>query len=296
MNASQVLGRLLPLLVAILALISPTLTIATTCNEDCHARCRSCISYDLGFAKDEKCVIEPRCHLDCEAEKKTACAFSTPVPSIPSPPTNPFDLPRQLNQACKVPFENFTHATIAYCANWQGRADDLFLVEDAKAYLVQLGLAQMSEFSGVDIRWCPLRGGGMAPEADRILLNPSLKNDRRQLVATLGHELQHMRQYRRWRSDDFKCRYSKELAAGKGQERANYVEREAYEFEDRVKEAWDQATSVPSPRPPPVRPLPSRLSQRCGTPFGACLMNGEFPVGNSCWCPSVRGPIGGAVF
>ena len=276
---------------------------ATTCNEDCHGRCRKCISYDLGFAKDEKCVIEPSCHLQCEAEKKAACAINTPIPSIPRVPNDPTDIRRQLEQTCKAPFESFTHGTIAYCANWGGRADDLHLVEDAKAHLVRLGFARMSEFSGVDIRWCPLNGSGMAPETGRILLHPSLKNNQRALVKTLGHELLHMRQYARWGGDSFKCRYSQELANGRGQDRGNHVEREAYEFEDKVAEAWDRAIATRGQAPqqmqqpgfPAQTPMP-RISPRCGTPFGACFMNGAFPIGSACWCPSWQGPVSGSVF
>ena len=215
-------------------MLAPSLSGATTCNEDCHGRCRQCIKYDLGFIKDEKCVIEPQCHLRCEAEKKIACAINTPVPQIPSLPSNPLD-PRQWQQSCKAPFEAFTHSTIAHCANWAGRADDMDLVVKAKRTLELIGIASPGELSNVDIRWCPLNGSGMVPEAGRILLNPNLKSDAFNLHATLAHELHHIRQHRRWGSDDFKCRYSGELIAGKGQGRANSVERDAYEYEDHAK-------------------------------------------------------------
>lgn len=303
MSASSTLSKALRYFVCFAICTVSISVYATTCNEDCHARCRKCVSYDLGFAKDEKCVIEPTCHLQCEAEKKTACAIGTPIPQIPSLPRDPVDIERQLKQTCKAPFEAFTHSTIAYCANWSGRADDLFLIEQAKDQLYRLGFATQSDFAGVDIRWCPLNGSGMVPESGRVLLHPALKNDQRSLVSTLGHELHHLRQYRRWGGDDFKCRYSKEMAAGHGQERANYVEREAYEYEDQVKAAWDNALSFrgqpPSSMAQPVHPIPApypQLSPRCGTPMGACLMNGAGPIGASCWCPSWQGPIQGAVF
>lgn len=305
MDPPRILQCLARVCLAVAVVLTALPTSATTCDEDCHGRCRRCVSYDLGFMKDEKCVIEPQCHLACEAEKKTACLIRTPVPQVPRIPTDPIDLQRQLDQTCKAPFEAFTHPVIAYCANWPGRASDLTLVERAKVELVQLGYAQMGEFAGVDIRWCPINGSGMVPETRRVLLHPDLKNDQRALVSTLGHELHHLRQYRRWGGDDFKCRYSKELASGKGQERANYVEREAYEYEDRIKVAWDQAISrrpqAPSgqsrPRPIPIPPTGQpRFSVRCDTPFGVCLMNGQGPVGDSCWCPSWQGPVAGRVF
>lgn len=287
----------------VVSVVGVTDTYATTCSEDCHARCRKCVKYDLGLIKDEKCIIEPSCHLSCEAEKKLACSLATPVPAVPRLPSDPLDIPKQLEQTCKAPFEAITHSTIAYCANWGGRADDLHLVEDAKQHLVRLGFAQHNEFAGIDIRWCPIHGSGMAPERGRILLHPNLKNNQRALVKTLGHELVHMRQYARWGSDSFKCRYSQEMGRGHAQDRRNYVEREAYEYEDRIGAAWDRATAtngrlgrnlmqsaIPLPQPPPP------ISPRCGTPFGACLMNGAFPVGSTCWCPSWQGPVGGTVF
>lgn len=209
---------------------------STTCDEDCHGRCRQCIKYDLGFIKDEKCAIEPQCHLRCEIEKKAACALRTPIPSIPTLPTNPLLAPRELEQACKVPFESFTHSTIAYCANWSGRADDLDKVDSAKQILISLGLASASEFNGIDIRWCPLNGSGMVPESNRMLLNPKLKSSEFALVSTLAHEMHHIRQFRQWGGDSFKCRYSTEMLRGNGQSRANAVERDAYEYEDQVEE------------------------------------------------------------
>ncbi len=232
LNLDKWVGLIACFLMAVV--FEPRIAVSTTCDEDCHERCRQCIEYDLGFIKDEKCIIEPQCHLGCEAEKKLACAIETPIPQIPFTPTNPLN-PRLWKQSCKAPFEALTHSTIAYCANWTGRADDLDDISRAQRTLEIIGIAKPGELSGVDIRWCPLNGSGMVPESGRILLHPNLKKDLFNLHATLAHELQHIRQHRRWGSDEFKCRYSRELVAGRGQGRANSVEREAYEYEDQVK-------------------------------------------------------------
>ena len=210
---------------ACLILMFSSFAWATDCDTDCHDRCRQCL---LGA-----CVVEPTCHLQCEVEKKAACAINTPIPHIPSPS----EIPNNLATSCAAPFEQFVHATIAYCANWGGRADDLYLIGEARDALVDAGYFDIGEFDGVDIRWCPINGSGMVPERNRVLLHPDLKSNPLDLAATLGHEMIHIRQYRHWGPDDFKCRYSGELISGKGQGRANYIEREAYEFEDEIRSA-----------------------------------------------------------
>lgn len=264
---------------------SVTFARATDCDTDCHKRCRRC-----AFGA---CLIEPTCHLQCEIEKKAACAIRSPVPHVPS--TN--EILTNPTQACAPPFEAFTNPVIAYCANWPGRADDLHLVEHAKATLIRAQLVAPWAFSGVDIRWCPLsNGSGMAPARNRILLHPDRKHNAFGLAVLLAHEMKHKEQWDRW-GDDFKCRYGGQMLQGRGQGRGNDVEREAYEFEDHAARvlsplfAANGAGSSPTSAP---MPLPM-MSQRCVMPMGACPMAMPGPVGASCWCPSPGGPIGGRI-
>lgn len=226
--------RVLVVLCAVLILVC-THARATSCDEDCVGRCRRCVSWNVGFAKDEKCITEPSCNLQCEIEKKAACAIKTPVPHIPSAsdidPINPGKI---LQVACKTPFEDYVHSVVAVCANSPGRSADLNLIDDAKNTLIGAGIYPQSDFSGVDIRWCDLRAAsGMTPVKDHVLLNPNLKSDAAGLAEVLGHEMVHIAQFRRWRTDDFECRYSQQLPKGTG--RDNSVEEEAYAFQDSIK-------------------------------------------------------------
>jgi hypothetical protein len=256
--------------------------LATSCDEDCVGRCRRCL---LGG-----CITEPACHLQCETEKRAACLIRTPIPHVPSTtdidPTNPG---RTLDALCKIPFENYTHSVIAYCANWPGRSDFLDLIEQAKNILVGAGIFSAGEFAGVDIRWCPLQAAdGMAPAQNRILLNPSLRTNIATLAIVLGHEMFHQRQYRNWGSDNFQCRYSRELPKGTG--RDNAVEGEAYEFQDRITPViWNfinrQGTSSLPPAP--------ALTQICSTPFGGCQLPMPIGVGQPCNCLGPSGFIPG---
>ena len=74
----------------------------------------------------------------------------------------------------------------------------------------------------------------MTPEKDLILLNPILKSNMALLARNLGHEMFHVDQYRRWGSDEFQCRYSKELLRTQSTGRDNAVEAGAYAFMDRI--------------------------------------------------------------
>lgn len=285
---------------------------AITCNEDCHRRCRKCV-----FGA---CVVEPTCHLQCEAAKKAACAVRTTIPDIVLPP-RPEDIadPRRLicHSSFLPAYETFVHGTAAYCANWEGRSNNMHLIQDAVALLQQAGLFGPAEFQGVDIRWCPLNANGMVPTAGKVLLNPRLQGDRLNLAVTLAHEMIHIRQFRRWPSGEFQCRYGEQLVQGRGQGPSNNVEREAYNFENPARDALlrvlNAATPGPGfppgpppgfpPVPPPGVPLPPQggpipqppmaMSGRCITPAGVCFMMAPGPMGAPCWCPTPGGPLQG---
>jgi hypothetical protein len=148
----------------------------------------------------------------------------------------------QALQLCKRPFEEYAQIVVAACANWSGRADDPDIIEAAKAVLTRAGVLSAADFDGVDISWCPLGAGawGMTPAKDHILLNPILKSDMALLARNLGHEMFHISQYRRWGSDEFQCRYSKELLRTRSTGRDNAVEAGAYAFADHIGPAIDR--------------------------------------------------------
>ena len=161
---------------------------------------------------------------------------------------------RQALQLCKRPFEEYVRIVVAACANWGGRADDPDIIEAARAVLIRAGVLSAADFAGVDISWCPLGPGawGMTPAKDHILLNPILKSDMALLARNLGHEMFHVGQYRRWGSDEFQCRYSKELLRTQSTGRDNAVEAGAYAFADNIGPAIDRVLKsgtgkLPSP-------------------------------------------------
>ena len=132
-------------------------------------------------------------------------------------------------------FEAFTGNVIATCAAAGGGTDDLTLIAQAKGILVRAGLYQPGDFNGVDIRWCALSNAtGMTPASNRIFLHPSLQGSPFDLATVLAHEMVHIKQFRRWGTLGFACRYGEQVAAGRGEGRANSVEAEAYQFQDRA--------------------------------------------------------------
>jgi hypothetical protein len=142
-----------------------------------------------------------------------------------------------LKNPCREAFDAVVAPIIARCSSYTGRLERADLIKQARDTLVAKHLIPASAFEGVTIHWCPLNGSGMVPEKNLILLNPALQSSLFKLTSILGHEMKHVEQYRRWGTDGFKCRYGEEIANLKGQGRSNSVEREAYEFQDRVEAA-----------------------------------------------------------
>jgi len=210
-------------IIAVGVTFGSSMAFAQQCEIDCHDRCQSCLA---GVCA----VIDQTCHLQCEGEKEI-CRRGIELPHVP---ISPLEIPNNLRQACKPPYEGFTHSVMAFCANWAGRDNDLIVIERAKRILIFAGLIGWSEFQGVDIRWCPLsKGTGMTPAPNRTLLHPNLKGDLWNLTLVLAHEMTHIRQYRNWGQDDFECKYGGELLrTGFKQDRSNSVEKEAYDYQD----------------------------------------------------------------
>ena len=135
-----------------------------------------------------------------------------------------------------VPFATFTAGVRGVCAMDPSRMKARRLISDAKQILINRGLFSVSEFSGVKIRWCSAlkvggRSAGMAPSANLILLNTNRMRDcPEDLARLLAHEMIHIRQYRRWSTKGFQCRYSVQMVNGRGYGRRNKVEKEAYNY------------------------------------------------------------------
>lgn len=292
------------LLLAVALIIGPAVTtlsaaFAITCQTNCNKRCQSC---PLGI-----CVTVPSCLIQCEIAKSAACNLRTSIPDvIPPNPTDILDPKRAEEAICRntyLPaYESFVHGVVAYCSNWSGRTDDLWMIDDAVQILYHANLFEQREFNNVTIRWCPIDANGMVPASGHILLHPRLKSNILDLAATLAHEMIHIQQFRRWPDGEFQCRYGKELIQGHGQGRSNKVEREAYDFEAQARNIILEALQGQNPPlgrqafpTPPIQNAP--LSFQCGTPHFSCLMNHPGPVGFPCWCNTPTGfPLNGVIF
>ena len=146
-------------------------------------------------------------------------------------------------RACRETFDATVAPVLARCGGYGGRGERQDLLRQARDTLIATGLLPASAFQGVTIQWCPLTGSGMVPDPDLVLLNPGLQSNLFALTSILGHEMKHVEQYRRWGADGFKCRYSAEIRTFKGLGRGNSVEREAYDFQDRVEATLKNASS-----------------------------------------------------
>ena len=249
---------------------------AESCDTDCHKQCRVKTKFPpLDF-------IEPTCHAKCLVVRQAACAAGTKLPTLPLTPREQFETLG--TAACAAPFEAITGAVIARCSNWDGRIDDQHLILQAVDVLQGAGIIQPSELNGVQIRWCPLQNAhGMAPDRGRIYLDTSLKGNAFDTASTLAHEVVHIRQYRRLGSEKFKCFYSREYAnCGGCQNRRNLYEREAYDFEDKIRFQLSQTTLAaqaqqPQWAPPAGFPVRSQAGFPSGFGMQVCGCWGTSP-------------------
>lgn len=204
---------------------------------------------------------------------------------------DPLAVARALTRSCSAPFDLMVQPLLDYCDTWDGRNDDPELIAEARASLIRLGLTDAALFDGVEITWCPLqRVNGMAPRINRVLLNPAYKSRPVDLVALLGHEMVHIRQYRDWGEEQFRCRYGQEIAGGRGMQRANPIEREAYEEEDGIRAHLRLELARP------LSAAENGQSARCRSGEGACFLPSARPVGSACGCPSEIGLSPGTVY
>jgi len=205
---------------------------------------------------------------------------------------------RPFIQACGAIFQTITGTAIARCSNYSGRMNDQRLIQSAKQTLIDSGIVSAREFSGVQIRWCPHLGGGegLAADRGRIYLDTSAKNyEHEKLAALLAHEMTHIRQYHRLGTDSFKCKYSQQYTSCGGcQDRGHPMEREAYDYEDRVYNQLVAANDSQSYGYRNNYQSHNRNSNYCITSIGNCYTSGYNPVGSSCYCNDGRRTAYGA--
>lgn len=278
------------LLLALTLIAPPSSVSAEDCQTDCRRQCRACA---LGI-----CIVEPSCHIKCETAKKTACAIGSSLPTVPLTPYE--QTKTALEKSCGAAFDTIMKGTVGFCGNHDGRLDGQDRIEEAKSILIRAGLVDAREFDGLQIRFCPINGEGLAAERGRIYLNPSMiSSDNVNLASLLGHEMIHIRQYRNGGSDNFKCNYSRKFVeCGGCQDRRHSMEDEAYSWQDanfsRIHAATYSFTPFPTPsgQQPPT-PSQSIVATACFTPIGACPMAMALPRSSPCFCPTMQGPVWG---
>jgi hypothetical protein len=210
-------------------------------------------------------IPEPSCYGSCESLKAAAqaagCIVDVPFPD-PDPRTT-------IEQACAAPFEHIVTAVIAECSNEKG-LENHDLITQAVLDLSNARVLDPSKFNGVDIRWCNLRNGtrGITPDPHRIYIDVSLTGKRLLTAATIAHEAVHLGQYARLGGNKFKCEYSMAMAACNGcQDNGNALEKEAYDFESRVRPIISAFLNTPQPNTTQPGSLPSGATTfQCGCP------------------------------
>ncbi|MBX9607447.1 MAG: hypothetical protein K2Y51_14580 [Gammaproteobacteria bacterium] len=141
---------------------------------------------------------------------------------------------------CEQAFDLIATLVIARCAAWQappGAADKLAAT---RARLLTSGQASGAELEAPRIAFCPLAAGtGMVPAPRTLYLDDGLVElSVDGLAEILAHELEHVAQFERLGSRNFKCDYVRAMVACGGcQDRRNALEAEAYARQDAVREA-----------------------------------------------------------
>ena len=177
---------------------------------------------------DEACVIA------CEAEHRTGLQ----LPDLGKPIQDKF---------CDAAISQYLELVKGYCANNSGRMGRRIGINEAKTILQAMRTFSESDFNGVKVRFCKLRGfaGGMVPDKDLILLDDSFEFSAGvDITPILAHEMKHVLQYRKWGRRGFRCRYGKQMIAGNGTGRGNSVEAPAYQLEDDVARKLYEASAL----------------------------------------------------
>lgn len=261
-------------LVLALALLIPLSLNAEDCNTSCGDQCRVKIEPPRICSPWGGCVqigggaefIEPQCNAKCEAFKKASCILGTPLPTVPLTPRETVQTVG--GAVCTLPQQvtlQFISSRCNFISKNQAASDDA-LVGEAKALLLNAGVLAKSDFAGVNVSFCEVvaGGGGVAPDRDLVFLHTEWRKKAREsqakmieFASLLAHEMTHVKQYRDWGTDKFKCDYARQMAeCGLCQDERNSIERSAYEFQRSAQLKLASMYSVHVV--PPAKPNPKR--------------------------------------
>ncbi len=250
------------LLVALWTMVEPT--IGADCNNKC---CRSVRVPPLS----KQTICDPGCKTACEAAKKVN------APDWVIPPSTVNEVVKAFESSCSLAFDVFSKAVIVSQGPYPAGSERL--IDLAKTAVIRAGAVSPDEFANVHVRWCKIKGAGMAPDRNTVCLSDDYLryNDLLNLATTLAHEMYHIRQYRSAASTDaFKCAYSQAYVNCAGcQDNGHPMEAEAYAFENQVGPAIGQAVLAINPP----------TAYRCVTPTGGCTYPRPVQVGTVCFCP-----------
>lgn len=140
---------------------------------------------------------------------------------------------------CENAFDLIALMVVARCSLYQAPAAAAAAIDAAATRLRDAGLASEDELRASHIAFCPLAAGtGMVPAPGQLYLDDGLVGlSSDGLAEILAHELEHIRQFQRLGTREFKCEYVRDmLACGGCQDRGHALEAEAYERQDEVRE------------------------------------------------------------
>ena len=233
------------LFVALLSLADLVLA-QNACTVNCGDKCTRHV---LGAQ-----IREPLCYSTCLAEK-AAC----PLTGGATLPDGGKILEDVLLTSCGLPHAVALHQISSVCSFVPLNRSEGEKIDAAKSALVSSGLVRLDEFIDVKISFCnDIHGNGVVPDRDRVYLKSSMKSGSiHNLAALLAHEMEHVRQYRLVGTDNFKCRYTRQVgscllsnaARGFGNlirdgycqtPSQNDFERGAYDFQDKAMSVLSQ--------------------------------------------------------
>jgi hypothetical protein len=140
-------------------------------------------------------------------------------------------------------FDTYIAGVVQSCGSFSTSSNEQ-VIASAKRMLVNAGVFQAPDIEGVSIRFClgveKLGQSGITVAADRILLDPNLKDDPRRLAETLAHEFQHVGQYRTMGTEEFKYRYARFMTECQCHDESHPLEKEVYATASKISAQLDK--------------------------------------------------------
>jgi hypothetical protein len=147
---------------------------------------------------------------------------------------------------CENAFDLVAMMVVASCARYQPPPEASAAIDRASARLRETQLASAEELSQTSIAFCPLAAGtGMVPTPHQLYLDDGLLTMSADgLAEILAHELEHVQQFARLGTREFKCQYVRDmLACGGCQDRSHGLEAAAYARQDQARARLSAAAS-----------------------------------------------------